>query len=94
MSKFYEWSFSKCTGGIWTMRYDKNARKIYEGDIVKTGTGFIGYVRYNPKYWRFEVASEGEPLENFREDAGICEETWEVLGNIKEHNICDFKSNV
>ena len=53
----------------YTERKDKFGVDILEGDIVKTGTGFIGYVRYNPKYWRFEVATEGEPFENFREDA-------------------------
>ena len=31
----YEWEFSELTGGIWTLRYDKNVKKIYEGDKVK-----------------------------------------------------------
>ena len=74
----YEWEFNELTGGIWTMRYDKNFRKIYEGDKVKTLIG-IGIVRYNPKYWRFEVAYEGEPLENERIPAGVPEECWEII---------------
>lgn len=65
-----------------TGRTDKFGNTIYEGDIVKTGTGFVGRVRYNPKFWRFEVASEDEPLDNIREDAGVCEESWEVLEKI------------
>ena len=36
MSEFYEWSFNESTGGIWTIRYDKNFRKIYEGIDYKT----------------------------------------------------------
>lgn len=78
MSALYEWSFNECTGGIWTIRYDKNGRKIYEGDKVKTPIG-TGIVRYNPKYWRFEIAEENEPLDNVREDAGRPEECWEVI---------------
>ena len=78
MSALYEWSFNECTGGIWTIRYDKNGRKIYEGDKVKTPIG-IGIVRYNPKYWRFEIAEENEPLETERLPAGIPEEDWEVI---------------
>ena len=78
MSKLCEWDFNPYTGGIWTMRYDKNGRKIYEGDKVKTPIG-IGIVRYNPKYWRFEIAEENEPLDNVREDAGRPEECWEVI---------------
>ena len=78
MSAFYEWSFNECTGGIWTMRYDKNFRKIYEGDKVKTPMG-IGVVRYNPKYWRFEIAFDGEPLDTKCFPSGIPEEDWEVL---------------
>lgn len=78
MSKLCEWDFNPYTGGIWTMRYDKNVRKIHEGDKVKTPMG-TGIVRYNPKYWRFEIAFDEEPLETKCFPAGIPEEDWEVL---------------
>lgn len=62
-----------------TGRKDKHGNKIFEGDIVRTGTGFVGRVRYNPKFWRFEVADENEPFDNIRENHGICEDSWEII---------------
>ena len=66
---------------FWTGRKDKEGTKIYTNDIVETGTGFVGIVRYNPKYWRFEVASPDESLDNIRDNGGIPEESWFVLNN-------------
>ena len=74
----YDWKFDQTTGGIFTGRHDRFGVEIYEGNRVETPLG-IGIVRYNPKYWRFEIAEENEPLNNIRENAGIPEECWVVL---------------
>lgn len=76
--EIFNWEFNKDTKGIWTGRWDMYGNKIYEGNYVETPHG-SGQVRYNPKYWRFEVAEEGEPLENERIDAGKPEECWKVI---------------
>ena len=74
----YDWKFDERTGGIFTGRHDIFGVEIYEGNKVETPLG-TGIVRYNPKYWRFEVAEENEPLDNVREDAGRPEECWVVI---------------
>lgn len=74
----YDWKFDQATGGIFTGRHDMFGVEIYEGNRVETPLG-IGIVRYNPKYWRFEIAEENEPLDNVRENAGKPEECWVVL---------------
>lgn len=74
----YDWKFNQTTGGIFTGRHDIFGVEIYEGDKVKTPMG-IGIVRYNPKYWRFEIAFDEEPLETECFPAGIPENDWEVL---------------
>ena len=74
----YDWKFDSTTGGIFTGRHDMFGVEIYEGNRVETPLG-IGVVRYNPKYWRFEIAFDGEPLDTKCFPAGIPEEDWEVL---------------
>lgn len=74
----YDWKFDEKTGGVFTGRHDMFGVEIYEGNKVETPLG-VGIVRYNPKYWRFEVAEENEPLDNVREDAGRPEECWVVI---------------
>lgn len=74
----YDWKFNQTTGGIFTGRHDMFGVEIYEGDKVKTPIG-TGIVRYNPKYWRFEIAFDKEPLETECFLAGIPENDWEVL---------------
>ena len=79
------------TVGQFTGRKDKNGKKIFEGDIVRTKID-VGFVRYNAKQWFFEVAQIEEPLDNERKCGGIPEEDWEVIGNIHE-NISYLKKN-
>lgn len=76
----YDWKFDQTTGGIFTGRHDMFGVEIYEGNKVETPLG-IGVVRYNPKYWRFEIAFNEEPLETERFPAGIPENDWEVIDN-------------
>lgn len=74
----FNWKFDEKTGGIFTGRHDMFGIEIYEGNTVETLNG-IGVVRYNPKYWRFEIAEKDEPLENERVDSGIPEVCWVVV---------------
>lgn len=80
--EYFDWQFNEDTGGIWTGRLDMYGNKIYECDKVKTPIG-TGIVRYNPKYWRFEIAFDEEPLETKRLPAGIPEKCWEVIDDNK-----------
>lgn len=64
---------------------DKNGKDIYEGDVVRTLSGFVGYVRYNERFMRYEVAGAGESYDNDRNPDGVPLESWEVLGNIHDN---------
>lgn len=76
--EYFDWQFNEDTGGIWTGRLDMYGNKIYEGDKVQTANN-IGIVRYNPKFWRFEVAKDDEPFDNVREPDGVPEVSWRVI---------------
>lgn len=73
------------TVGQFTGRHDKNGMDIYEGDIVVIDGVIKGYVRYNARYWRYEIAAADEPLENERIPSGRPEECWMVIGNIHDN---------
>ena len=73
------------TVGQSTGLLDKNGNELYEGDGVRTLSGFVDYMRYNERFIRFEVAAPHESYDNEREPDGVPRESWEVLGNIHDN---------
>lgn len=75
------------TVGQFTGLTDKAGREIYEGDIVVTGSGFYGVIKWS-KYGYFYIHSDGDkedPLDYAILGYMLRQYDFEVVGNIHDN---------
>lgn len=75
------------TVGQFTGLTDKAGREIYEGDIVATGSGFYGVIKWS-KYGYFYIHSDGDkedPLDYATLGYMLRQYDFEVVGNIHDN---------
>ncbi|EAJ6150334.1 YopX family protein [Campylobacter sp. CNRCH_2014_2452] len=81
---FDNWSCD-CEIELWTGLYDKNGKKIFEGDILEffaTGEIIAGRVVYDKEEARFELITSNKDVLDFTFYSDV-----EIIGNIHENHI-------